>query len=62
MNADEFGYGECLAPTERGWPCSQAAVAQDGLCRYHLKLRLRMTVPWRPEPLDRPGRKKTVKR
>ena len=51
MTADEFVFGPCRAGTERDWPCSQAAVDDSQLCRYHRKLRLRMTVPWRPEPL-----------
>jgi hypothetical protein len=50
MTADEFGFGPCKAETERSWPCTQAAVDDSGLCRYHSKVARHMTRRYVPEP------------
>ena len=49
MTADSFGFGDCQAGTERGWPCSQAAVNDSGLCRWHMKVKFRIAFPYKPE-------------
>ena len=36
-NADSFGYGPCQAPTQY-LACSQAAINDSGLCRWHYKV------------------------
>jgi hypothetical protein len=38
MSSDSFGFGYCVAGTDRGWPCSEAAIGEDRLCRWHFKL------------------------
>jgi hypothetical protein len=58
MTADEFGFGPCKAETERGWPCTQAAVDDSGLCRYHMKVARHMTRQWKPEPSATPALKR----
>lgn len=55
MTSDEFGFGPCKYDIDNGWPCSQAAIDDSGLCRYHGKVARRMTAPWRPEPQDKPA-------
>ena len=37
MNGDEFGFGGCTAPTQF-LSCTQAAVNDSGLCRWHYKV------------------------
>lgn len=49
-SADSFGFGDCLAKTVTGWPCSQASIDEHQLCRYHRKLKLRLSVPCQHEP------------
>jgi hypothetical protein len=62
MTADHFGFGPCRNGTERDWPCSQAAVNDSGLCRWHFKVARRIAAPWRPEPLEAPAKRKAGKR
>ena len=48
MNADEFSYGPCRAPTDY-LSCSQAAIDDSGFCRWHMKVKFRIAFPYRPE-------------
>ena len=48
MTADSFGFGECQAPTDY-LSCSQAAVNESGLCRWHMKVKFRIAFPYKPE-------------
>lgn len=63
MTADEFGFGPCKAETERGWPCTQAAVDDSQLCRWHRKVALKMTrrVEQESKPAPAPRKKKVTK-
>jgi hypothetical protein len=61
MSADSFGFGDCQAGTERGWPCSEAAIGEDRLCRWHFKLAHRMTRRAEQEPKPTLTRKKAIK-
>ena len=58
MNGDEFGFGPCLAGTDRNWPCSQAAVDASQLCRWHMKVKFKIAWPYKPEAQTVPARKK----
>ena len=63
MNADSFGYGPCQAPTQY-LSCSQAAINEHGLCRWHFKVKFKIAFPYRPETkvVPRDTTKKAVKR
>jgi hypothetical protein len=58
VTADEFGFGPCQAETERAWPCTQAAVDDSQLCRWHMKVERRMTRRVEPESKPALTRKK----
>jgi len=61
MSSDEFGFGPCRADTDRGWSCTEAAVDDSGMCRWHMKVACRMTRRLAQEPLAAPApRKKKV--
>ena len=62
MNGDELGFGACIADTERGWPCSQAGIGEDHLCRWHFKLTHRMTRRVEQESKPTPAPRKVAKR
>ena len=48
MNITELGFGPCQAPTDY-LSCSQAAVNDTGLCRWHMKVKTRIAFPYKPE-------------
>jgi hypothetical protein len=58
MSSDNLGFGDCVAGSERGWPCSQAAIGEDRLCRWHFKLSKRMTRRVEQEPKATPAPRK----
>jgi hypothetical protein len=60
MSADSFGFGDCVAGTDHGWPCSEAAIGEDHLCRWHFKLAHRMTRRLAPESTQPVPKKKKV--
>ena len=61
MSLDNFGFGDCRAKVDSRLTshCSQAAVSASGLCRYHEKVYLRLTVEYVPESLSTIIRKRT---
>jgi hypothetical protein len=61
MSADNLGWGDCQAGTDRGWPCSEAAIGEDRLCRWHFKLAHRMTRRVEQEDKPAPAQRKKVK-
>jgi hypothetical protein len=61
MSSDSFGFGDCVAGTDRGWPCSEAAIGEDRLCRWHFKLAHRMTRRLELEDKPAPAPRKKAK-
>jgi hypothetical protein len=61
MSASNYGFGDCVAGTDHGWPCSEAAIGEDHLCRWHFKLAHRMTRRVEQEDKPTPTRKKVAK-
>jgi hypothetical protein len=61
LSADSFGFGPCKYDIDNGWPCSQAAIDDSGLCYYHSKLAHRMTrrVEQEDGPTPAPRKKET---
>ncbi|MGD0944277.1 MAG: hypothetical protein ABR972_08395 [Acidimicrobiales bacterium] len=61
MSLDNFGFGDCRAKVDSQLTshCSQVAVNASGLCRYHEKLYLGLTVGYVPESLSTIIRKRT---
>ena len=61
MTPDSFGYGACRAATESRLPCSEAAVDDSALCRWHMKVARKMTRRLEAESKSAPApRKKKV--
>jgi hypothetical protein len=60
VSADSFGFGDCQAGTESRLPCSEAAIGEDGYCRWHMKLARKMTRRVHSEPFAAPAPRKKV--
>jgi hypothetical protein len=58
VTADEFGFDPCRADTERGWPCTQAAIDDSQLCRWHMKVARKMIRRVEPESKAAPASRK----
>ncbi|GEM_PF-2629852 len=60
MSADEFGFGPCHAETESRLSCSEAAIGEDHLCRWHTKLARHLTRRAEQESKPAPAPKRKV--
>lgn len=58
MIRENLGFGLCRVTLDNGLHCTEAAVSDDRLCRYHRKLFCGLTVKCVPESLSSVIRKR----